>query len=197
MAVRPVLTFPNPLLGRVAKPVDRIDDGVRALISDMFETMRVENGVGLAAPQIGILERIVVVEIPADRHSESDESDNSNGDDAAQECDENGRSPSALWAAFINPCIVERSGSVVWNEGCLSVPGTSADVQRAGRVVVDAFGPDGLPVRLEAQGLAAVCMQHELDHLDGVLYIDRLSEADRAEALREYAAALDQIVERS
>lgn len=150
MAVREILEYPDPRLREIAKPVQRVDDDVRRLVDDMAETMYDAPGVGLAAPQIGVGLRIFVIDIAAE--------------------DE----PSEL-RVFINPEIVATDGSQTWNEGCLSFPGVSEEIKRAERVKVRALGRDGKPFELEAEGLLAVAVQHENDHLNGVLMIDKLS----------------------
>lgn len=156
MAIIDVLQFPDPRLRRRAEPVEKITDELRQLAADMLETMYDEPGIGLAAPQVGVPLRLVVMD------TEWTE------EDAA-------RAPIVL----VNPEILEREGKIVWTEGCLSVPEFSADVERAERVVVRASDLDGKEIVEEASGLRAVCFQHELDHLDGVLYIDRISRLKR------------------
>jgi peptide deformylase len=154
----PIRTFGDPALRERAREVTKVTDVHRRLIADMIETMREAPGVGLAGPQVGILERIFVWEV-GDRHG-----------------------------AIINPVIVEASDDKVTDEeGCLSLPGLLYPVERSFRVVVEGLDENGEPVRLEADDpddplLARVC-QHEIDHLDGVLFIDRISEDMRKEAL--------------
>lgn len=150
MALREILEYPDPRLREVAKPVPRVDDEIRRLVEDMAETMYDAPGVGLAAPQIGVGYRIFVIDIAAE--------------------DE----PSEL-RVFINPEITATAGTQTWDEGCLSFPGVSEEIKRAERVSVRALGKDGKPFELEADGLLAVAIQHENDHLNGVLMIDKLS----------------------
>ena len=145
MAVLSVRRYGDPLLRQKARPVKAIDDEIRALIGDMVETMHHQVGIGLAAPQVGIPLRLLVM------------------DDGRR-----GVRP------LVNPVIVERQGSVKAEEGCLSLPGIFAEVERSEWVRVEALDGDGEPVSLEARGLQARVIQHELDHLDGVLFIDRL-----------------------
>lgn len=166
MAVRSILVYPDPLLARVALPVERVDDAIRALIDDMFDTMHDECGVGLAAPQVGVSLRVLVMQIP--------------------EVEDGEEVDSGPPIALINPEIVERDGEVVWNEGCLSLPGVDADVERSARVVVSALDRDGQPTTFAAEGLAAVCLQHEVDHLDGVVFLDQLGPLERRAVLAEY-----------
>ena len=154
MAVRPILQFPDPVLKKVARPVKAVTDEIRALIGDMTDTMYDAPGIGLAAPQIGVSLRVIVVDVAwrnGDRHPR----------------------------AYLNPEIVATSGKVKGEEGCLSVPDYGAEVQRASHVVLAALDEDGKPVEVEAEGLQAVCFQHEVDHLNGMLFIDRLSALKR------------------
>ncbi|MBI4513310.1 MAG: peptide deformylase [Gemmatimonadetes bacterium] len=160
MSVREIQQFGEPILRQPAAPVEEINADVRRLIDDMFETMRAAQGVGLAANQVGIGLRVFVMDV---------------GD------------PDYGPRAFVNPVIAERSGGIVVEEGCLSLPGLSAEVERAARVVVEGLDPSGDKVRLEATELAARCIQHEIDHLDGLLFIDRVSPLKRRMLLNEWA----------
>ena len=162
MAIRSVLTWPDDRLRVVAHDVKVVDQGVRSLVVDLFDTMYDEGGVGLAATQIGDDRRVVVVD-----------------------CGGEERDPKAL----INGRIVEREGTVIWREACLSVPGVSAEVERSASIVVAYLDLDGSEVELEASGLLSVCIQHELDHLDGQIYIDRLGTLERKATLLDYEDA--------
>ncbi len=157
MAILDVLKFPDPRLRRVSEPVGEITEAIRQLAADMLETMYDEPGIGLAAPQVGEAIRLIVVDT----------------DWTEEDAD---RKPTVL----LNPRIVRREGAVVWSEGCLSVPDFTADVDRAERVVLEALDLDGNAVVEEVEGLRAVCFQHEIDHLNGVLFIDRLSRLKRS-----------------
>jgi peptide deformylase len=148
MAVLKVLSFPDKRLRTKAKAVESVDDGVRAIMDDMLETMYEAPGIGLAATQVDIHRQIVVIDI-------SEEKD----------------SPLYL----VNPKITAKSGKEISEEGCLSVPEYYAEVERAEEVTVSALGYDGNSFELEADGLLAVCIQHELDHLQGKLFVDYLS----------------------
>ena len=148
MALLPILHFPDPRLHTKAVPVARVDDRIRTLIRDMAETMYEAPGIGLAATQVNVHERVVVIDVSEDQSS---------------------------LQAFINPEILERSGEQVGEEGCLSVPGVYDKVVRAERVKVRARNEQGEPFELEADGLLAVCIQHELDHLDGKVFVEYLS----------------------
>lgn len=154
MAIRPILTYPDPRLREPAKPVEVIDDEIRTLIEDMAETMYDAPGCGLAANQIGVLLRVFVIDV-ADEDSPSD------------------------LKVFINPEIVEVGGSQTWEEGCLSFPGVSEEIRRARKVKVRALDAAGKPFELEAEGLLAVAIQHENDHLNGVLMVDKFNAIKR------------------
>ena len=152
MAKLPILTFPNPRLRNKAQPVREVDADVRRLVDDMFETMYAAPGIGLAAIQVDVPLRVVVIDI-SDKHD----------------------SPLCL----INPEILERQGDEQMEEGCLSVPGFFETVSRAERVRVRALDRDGRPFEIETDGLLAVCIQHEIDHLDGKLFVDYISSLKR------------------
>ncbi len=153
MTVRAILHFPDPRLRNKALPVTEVNDEIRTLIEDMFETMYHDRGVGLAANQINVFQRVIVMD-----HSE---------DRSEQLC-------------FINPEIIAKEGLVSMEEGCLSVPTYYAAVQRAAKVTVRALDRQGKPFELTADGYLAICIQHETDHLDGKLFIDYLSPLKRA-----------------
>ncbi len=164
MALREILEYPDPRLREVAKPVAEVTPEIQALVDDMAETMYAAPGCGLAATQLGIPHRIFVVDC-----AEEDE-------------------PSDL-KVFINPEILEKDGQVVWQEGCLSFPGVREDIKRAEHVKVRALGRDGKPFELEADGLLAVAIQHETDHLNGVLMIDKLNALKKRMMGRKLAQA--------
>lgn len=148
MALLPILHFPDPRLHTVAQPVKAVDERIRTLVADMAETMYAAPGIGLAATQVNVHERIVVI----------DASDDKTG-----------------LMALINPEIIERSGEQVCEEGCLSVPGIYEKVSRAAWIRVRALDAQGKQVEFEAEGLLAVCIQHEIDHLDGKVFVEYLS----------------------
>lgn len=150
--LRPIVMYPDPVLLTRAAPVTRVTDTVRELVRDMFETMAAAEGVGLAAPQVGVSRRVIVVDVsPVEKD----------------------RPPFAL----VNPEIVAHRGLVEGKEGCLSIPGVEGFVPRHELVVVRGQDERGDPVRLEATGFLARVLQHEIDHLDGVLFIDRIPAA--------------------
>jgi peptide deformylase len=145
MSLRQLHLLGSPILRQHSVEVETVDDEVRRLIEDMFETMDAARGIGLAANQVGIGKRVAVVDVEDDRF------------------------------AMVNPRIVETEGRAVAEEGCLSIPEIFADVTRPERVVVEAFDANGHPYRKEATGLKARAIQHEIDHLDGILFLDHLS----------------------
>lgn len=153
MALLPILRFPDPRLHTVAKPVATVDERIRRLVDDMLQTMYDADGVGLAATQVDVHERVIVM-------------DTSEGRDQPR--------------VLINPEIIERSAEMhVAEEGCLSVPTIYDRVERHARVTVRALGRDGLPYEFAAEGLAAVCVQHEMDHLVGKVFVEYLSPLKR------------------
>ena len=169
MALRPVLQFPDKRLSVVSDPIEAITDEIRELASDMCDVMYDEPGIGLAAPQLGRAIRLIVV-------------------DTEWTADDAERSPLIL----INPELSEHQGKLVWNEGCLSVPDLEADVERAERVLLRATDLDGKDVELRAEELQAVCFQHEVDHLDGILFVDRISRLKRSRYLAKRKKQLKQ-----
>ena len=158
--LRPVLQYPDPLLAKVSEPVAEINDEIRALAQDMLDTLTTVGGVGIAAPQIGVLKRVVVIDVSQEK----------NDPDLPQE-----------FKVFVNPVItvLDPKGHEE-NEGCLSVPELRAKVKRPRRVALDALDLDGKPVHIEGEGYYGACMQHETDHLDGKLFIDHISYLKRS-----------------
>jgi peptide deformylase len=152
MAKLTILEFPDPRLRKKAAPVDVVDDALRSLTDDMFETMYAAPGIGLAATQVDVHRRLLVADVSAEK------------DDPH---------------VFINPEILEKDGVTVTEEGCLSVPGYYEEVKRAEHIRVRYLDRDGREREGEFEGLLAVCIQHEIDHLDGKLFVDYLSEAKR------------------
>jgi peptide deformylase len=153
VAVLPISVLGAPILRQATRPVTAVTDDLRALADDMFETMRAASGVGLAAPQVGRSERLCIVEV---------------GDVAV---------------TLFNPEIVEREGKIRWEEGCLSIPEVFGWVDRSTWVKVRATDREGAPIEVEGSDLLAVCLQHEIDHLDGRLFIDHLSFLKRRQAM--------------
>ena len=152
MAILDVLSFPDERLRTVAKPVEEVNDEIKQLVSDMFATMKDENGIGLAATQVNRHVQVVVMDVSEDQNEPR---------------------------VFINPEIIRKDGSTISEEGCLSVPGNYAKVERAEAITVKALDQNGERFALDAEGLLAFCIQHELDHLKGKLFIDYLSPLKR------------------
>ncbi|HEY7907099.1 MAG TPA: peptide deformylase [Wenzhouxiangella sp.] len=159
MALLDILEFPDPRLRRMAKPVDVVGESEKALAEAMIETMYAARGIGLASIQVNDDRRVFVMDV-SDEHNQPQ--------------------------VFFNPEIIERSGEQVCEEGCLSIPGITADVQRADSVRVRALDITGESFELEVDGLAAVCIQHEIDHLDGKVFFDRLSPLKRRVLQKRY-----------
>jgi peptide deformylase len=165
MALLPILTAPDPRLKKKSQPVKAVDDEIRRLMDDMLETMKAAPGIGLAAPQVGVLKRVIVLEIERE-----------------------GTSVGPLFMA--NPEIVDVSDEdATYNEGCLSVPEHYADVVRPARVTVRYLDRDSVQQELACEGLLATCVQHEIDHLDGILFIDKISSLKRSMILRKLVKA--------
>jgi peptide deformylase len=163
MALLPIITAPDPRLKIKAKPVAQVDAKVRRLMDDMLETMRHAVGIGLAAPQVGVAQRVLVVDVARD-----------------------GEAPQPLRIA--NPEIMWRSDNLtIANEGCLSLPEHYADVERPAEIRLRYLDHENEIRELEASGLLATCIQHEIDHLDGVLFVDRISALKRGIILRKLA----------
>ncbi len=152
--VREILVWPHPLLKEKAKRVEVVDDSIRALIADMFESMNAAEGVGLAAPQIGELKRVIVL-------------------------DTSSKQPECRPVAMVNPEILQVEGSFVYKEGCLSVPGEAEDVERSAKVTVRYLDEQGVSQTMTCEGLLATAVQHETDHLNGIMFVDHISSLKR------------------
>ncbi len=152
--VREIVIWPDPVLKKAARPVDRVDDSVRRLLDDLAETMYAADGVGLAAPQIGEPVRCIVI-------------------------DTSSRQEGQRLIHLVNPEIVKLEGTTSYTEGCLSIPGEAEEVERAAKVWVRALDRSGSPFELECEGLLAIAVQHETDHLDGTMFVDHLSSLKR------------------
>ena len=161
MAIRDILTVPDPRLKQVSQPVDRVDEALRDLMDDMLDSMYAADGIGLAAIQVGVPKRVIVMDL-----------DWGKGE----------RNP----RYFVNPEILDASGDLApYEEGCLSVPTVYDEVERPTFVKIRYLDYDGKPVEEIAEGMFAVCIQHEMDHLDGVLFIDHLSRLKRQRAVQK------------
>ncbi len=152
--VREIVIWPDPVLKKAARAVDRVDDSIRRLLDDMAETMYAADGVGLAAPQIAELVRCIVI-------------------------DTSPRQEGQRLIHLVNPEIVKLEGITTYTEGCLSIPGEAEEVERAATVWVRALDRSGTPFEIECQGLLAIAVQHETDHLDGTMFVDHLSSLKR------------------
>ena len=168
MAIRPILEAPDPRLRTKSVPVGAVDDDLRALIADMFETMYDAPGIGLAAIQVGVPKRVLVMDL--------------------QEPEEEDGPPVKRPMVFINPQILDGSDDLsVYQEGCLSVPDQYADVERPARIRASWMDRDGRIREEQLDGLLATCLQHEMDHLEGILFIDHLSRLKREMVLKKLA----------
>lgn len=154
-----ILKYPDPLLAKKSKAVKRVDDNIKKLIKDMIETMRAAPGVGLAAPQVGELLRVITVDVTAAYPEELRDS---------------------AWKmkpfGLVNPKIKEKSGEQIFEEGCLCLPGIIGPVKRPSDIVVEALDINGKKVKIKAHGFLATVLQHEIDHLDGIVFIDRIPD---------------------
>lgn len=148
MAILDILNYPDPRLHTVAASVETVDDGIRRLVDDMAETMYAAPGIGLAATQVNVHQQVIVIDTTEEKRD---------------------------LRVFINPRIVSQHGRQQYEEGCLSVPGVYESVTRAEQITVEALGRDGKPFTIEAEGLLAVCIQHEMDHLLGKVFVEYLS----------------------
>ena len=166
MALLEILTYPNPKLKEISQPVEKVDDEIKTLVKNMLETMYAAPGVGLAAPQVGVLKRVMVLDI----EYRSEEAGNP--------------------IAVINPEIVSMEGTTTFEEGCLSVPEFTAEVKRFSNVTVKGLDENGEEITIEADGLLAIVLQHEIDHLNGILFVDKLGMIKRDIFRRKYKKML-------
>jgi peptide deformylase len=170
MAVRPILTAPDPGLKTVSTPVEKVDAEIRKLAEDMADSMYAADGIGLAAVQIGVPKRVIVMDLEQDK--------------------KDGKPTKKNWRVFINPKILWASEEkAVFEEGCLSVPEIYDDVERPARIRAEYLDLDGKRVEIEADGMLATCLQHEMDHLEGILFIDHLSRLKRAMLVKKLTKA--------
>lgn len=166
MSLREILKFPDPRLREVSEPVTEFNEELKALVRDMLETMYDAKGIGLAAPQIGVLKRVLVIDTrPRDEKGRRYKYDEMTEMERAIE------QPLVL----INPVVIKGEGKTTFDEGCLSIPGYFETVERFDRIVMRAQNVEGQEFTVETDGLLAICMQHELDHLEGTLFVDHLS----------------------
>ena len=178
MALLPIIETPDPLLRRISKPVEAVDDDLRTLIADMFDTMYAAPGIGLAAIQVGVPKRVLVIDL--------------------QEPEEEGGDPVRDPRVFINPEILEASDTFqVYSEGCLSVPDQYAEVERPDRIRARWLDEKGETHEEELDGLLGICLQHEMDHLEGILFIDHLSRLKRDMVLKKLAKSRKELAKRA
>ena len=171
IALLEILKYPDPFLKTKAAPVETVDKSVKTLIAGMIETMYHARGIGLAAVQVGVDKRVIVLDVPDENVEERQKGKN--------------------LVALVNPEITRAEGETKYEEGCLSVPGITADVVRASEVTVKALDREGRPFTIDATGLFAIALQHEIDHLDGVLFIDRLSRLKKEIVKRKLKKAFE------
>lgn len=169
MAIRKIVTYPDPVLKAVAAPVEEITNDIKRLVDDMFDTMYSADGVGLAAPQVGESVRIIVVDV------------NVRGkfDDTTTQGPIGPKEHGKQKFGMINPVILSREGEIEWEEGCLSIPEFRLKMKRANKITVEYFDKEGQKNELACEGLLAVAIQHEIDHLDGKILIDNASRIKR------------------
>ncbi|ACL33128.1 peptide deformylase [Glaesserella parasuis] len=169
MAVLDVLIYPDENLAKVCQPVETVDAELNTFIDNMFDTMYEHEGIGLAAPQVNVLKRVITIDIEGDKTNQ---------------------------IVLINPEILESSGETGIEEGCLSIPGCRALVPRKEKLTVKALNREGQTFTLEADGLLAICIQHEIDHLNGVLFVDHISQLKR-QRIKEKMLKLKKQIERA
>lgn len=173
MAIRPIYETPHPVLRQISKPVETFDEGLKTLVADMFETMYEAPGIGLAAVQVGVPKRVLVMDLQEPEDPDDPES-----------------KPVKEPRVFINPEILSHSDhEIPYTEGCLSVPDQYAEVMRPDRIRARWLDENGKSHEEDLDGLLAVCLQHEMDHLEGVLFIDHLSKLKRDMVLKKLAKA--------
>ncbi|GIL01253.1 MAG: peptide deformylase [Alphaproteobacteria bacterium] len=188
MSIKPIITIPDPILREVSRPVERIDAELLRLLDDMLETMYDAPGIGLAGIQVGVPLRIVTIDVARRRRAEEAAGDGEQAAAAAEDAEEE-RDPLFL----INPVILARSDErSVHEEGCLSIPEYYAEVERPAACTVSFLDRDGRQQLIEAQGILATCLQHEVDHLDGRLFIDYLSRLKRDMVIKRFTKAARQ-----
>ncbi len=184
MPQREVLKYPHPFLRKTCEAVSEVDETVTSLIDDMVETMYANKGIGLAATQVGVALRVIVLDVPPHSEEEDEDEDMRPG-------------KGKCLMALINPEITWRDGKARFEEGCLSIPGVNEYVERSAVVRVRGLGRDGEVIDMGAEGLLAIALQHEIDHLDGVLFIDRLSWLKRDRIKRRLKKAAQEAEEQA
>lgn len=162
MALRTIINYPNPKLREVCPEVKEVNKEIKTLLADMAETMYDAPGIGLAAPQIGVLLRAIVLDV--------------SGSSSEHQSEEN-KNSSLL--KLVNPKITKSAGQISGDEGCLSIPGVQESVERFSEITVEALDENGKDIKIEADGMLSICLQHEIDHLDGVLFIDKIGPVSK------------------
>jgi peptide deformylase len=199
MTVRPIVFSDDPLLRKKSRRLRRVGPGLQQLIGDMIETMRAANGIGLAAIQIGVPERVIVVEIPEEPEKEDENRNGNGGENENKDRNDVERAPRpSKFYVVINPQLARKSRDIEEGiEGCLSIPGWVGEVSRHCAVTVKGLDPQGRTTRIKAEGLLARVFQHEIDHCDGVLFTDHIDDPDKIwpvpEGEEEAAEAAQQI----
>jgi len=178
--VREILVYPDKRLKLISKEVNSFDGALHDLLDDLYETMRARNGVGLAAIQIGVDQRVLIINVPLE---------DEDGESYSEEHSKNDQ-PKENTLEMINPVIVEQDGREKFQEGCLSIPGVYEDIERAKHVKVEYFNRSGEKQTMEDDGFLAVAMQHEIDHLDGKVFIEKLSYIKRKKFEKEWKRRL-------
>ncbi|MBD36068.1 MAG: peptide deformylase [Actinobacteria bacterium] len=175
MAIRNILLYPHPILAAKAEPIKEITDEIKTLAADMLETMVAAQGIGLAANQIGITQRILVIDLnPTTDDNEADQIND----------------PALGPHVMINPIITQKNGSIIWEEGCLSIPDQIGAVERSAEIEAVFTNLEGEMCQVQATELMAVCIQHEIDHLNGIVYPDRMHDRTKAREIRLAMKAL-------
>lgn len=169
MAIKKIVLFPDEVLTTPTQPVEKINDEIKQLVQDLIDTMYDAPGIGLAAPQIGVLKRVAVVDISRDEDE-----------------------PPEL-VVMINPEIVASSGEILWEEGCLSFPKVYAKITRPGQVIMRALDLEGETFEIDAEELLAVALQHEIDHLDGIMFLEHMSPLKKRRSLKKYKKVLEDL----
>jgi len=175
--IREIIVYPDKRLKKVSKEVSTFDEALHMLLDDMYDTMRSKNGVGLAAIQVGVDARVLIINVPLD---------DQDGESYGEDHDTNDQ-PKENTLEMINPVVIEKEGTEKFQEGCLSIPGVYEDVERAKYVKVEYYDRHGEKHSIEDDGFLAVAMQHEMDHLDGKVFIEKLSFLKRKKFEKEWA----------
>jgi peptide deformylase len=187
MTVRDIVYLPDPILREPSAKVEKIDDEIRTLVEDMFDSMHKAHGIGLAAVQIGVLKRVIICEIPV--RDEEEDAQDPDDEDAGEKAEEE-KEEELFSIVLINPEIMEQSEELSsYTEGCLSIPDIEGEVKRPASIKVRYMDMEGYEQVIEADGLLATCLQHEIDHTNGKLFIDYLSKLKRDRIIAKFKKA--------